>query len=130
MHLDSKSIEQHFVNDKNITPEEKYELVKQLESLQLKLYGRKAQTKEAVKSLCRQAASVINRTAKNQNYSCILVNGISGSGKTRFSAELYFKIKEFILDPNNQNTVLGWCVPSDPPENCKEPVSLLSFSDS
>jgi len=100
-------------------------LILNAESLQSELFGREEQVQKAVETFCKQFASVVYQSSKNQNFSCIMVTGISGAGKTRFSVELYFKIREFVLNSKNKDTVLQWCIPVNPPPKLEKPVSLL-----
>ena len=100
-------------------------MILKTESLESELFGREEQVQKAVETFCRQFASVVNENSKNQNFSCIMVTGISGAGKTRFSVELYFKIRDFVLNSKNKATVLQWCIPVDRPPQLENPVSLL-----
>jgi hypothetical protein len=121
LYLDFDSIRQYIAREKDITPDEKYQLILNAESLQSELFGREEQVQKAVETFCKQFASVVYQSSKNQNFSCIMVTGISGAGKTRFSVELYFKIREFVLNSKNKDTVLQWCIPVNPPPKLEKP---------
>jgi len=114
----------YFDNDQEMTPEEKFDEILKNEALysSSKLYGRKKQVEKCVELFCRQAASSINGISKNQNFSCIIVNGISGSGKTRFSVGLFLEIKKYIMNAKKKQKVLNWCIPLNTSEKYIEQV--------